>query len=320
MKYKYLITGAAGFIGSHAGRKLIELGHEVVAPIKNSSDTWRIKDIKNKLTVVRTDLTNFNSVKRILLKHKPDYIIHLATRGVYPHHWKDRIGILVGNYQMTVNLLEASLNLYKVQKIKGIVDAGSVFEYGVRSGSVKEEDVDLVDNINPYAASKKATTALVHSPPYNQLPITTLRFFTAYGPYGARTRFIEGTVLRCLNNEDIEIASQKVVRDFVFADDIAESIILALNNKESFGQIINIGSGVERTLKEVSEMIKEKTNSDVSIVGNPKYNRPNESRCWANISKAKKLLGWEPKHDLEEALDITINWYRKNQHLVPQSS
>lgn len=312
-----LLTGAAGFIGSHVARKLVVKGYDVVAPVKSSSDLWRIKDIRSGLILPKIDMTDFTQVIRLLKKHRPSYIIHLATRGVYPQQWSDRKKIISGNYLMNVNLLEACSQMADDLKLKRFVNTGSVFEYGSRYGKMKEDMVDLVDNLNLYSASKKATTVLSHSPPYiDQFPVVTLRPFTAYGPYGARSRFIEATILRCLSGEDLRIVPG-VIRDFVYVEDVADAYLKALTSKKCVGEIINVGSGKAHSLEETSELIKKLTRAKVKIIVDKSYKRKYDSRCWADISKAKRLLSWVPKNQPNSGLEKTIRWYKKFQEKVP---
>jgi nucleoside-diphosphate-sugar epimerase len=315
---KVLLTGAAGFIGSHVARKLVRKGYEVIAPVKSTSDLWRIKDIKSKLVLSRIDLTDFAQVARLLKKHKPNYIVHCATRGVYPQQWSNRKEIIDGNYLMNVNLLEACSQMADKLKLKRFINTGSVFEYGSRPGKMKEDRVNFVDNLNLYSASKKATTILSHSPPYiDQFPIVTLRPFTAYGPYGARSRFIEATILRCLNGEDVRIVPG-VIRDFVYVEDVADAYVKTLTSKKCVDEILNVGSGEAHSLEETSEMVRNLTKAKVKIVVDKSYKRSRDSRCWADLSKAKKLLNWKPQNSLRTNMLNTIDWYRVNSAIVPQ--
>jgi len=302
MKETVLLTGAAGFIGAATAKYLLKKNFKVVVVVRKESDLWRIQSIKKDITVVRADLTNFKQVDKLFVKFKPKYVIHLATHGVYAREKGDRDRIILGNYQMTYNLLEAASALGTVQKF---INSGSVFEYGSQYGRVKETDIDITDVINDYSATKFATTALASSY-YDKLSIITLRYFTAYGPCEDESRFIRKAITNAIGNEQIEIAPN-VIRDFIFVDDIADGIYKSLSAPTK-SEVINIGSGEKHTLEQVATLIVKQTNSKSKIILNNKYKRDKDSACWADIKKAAKLLKWNPKTTIAKGIKETVEW------------
>lgn len=311
-RQRYLITGASGFIGSWVARLLVKEA-SVFAIVRPNSNLYRLNDIKDKIKIVEADLRDKDNSKKLVKKVNPDYILHLATFGVYPYQQEDVERIMVGNWEMAVNLFEIAKSI----NLKRFVNFGSVFEYGSRKGKVSEQDVDISDTLNMYSATKMATTALASA--YKELiPLVTLRPFTTYGPYEDASRFIAGTIIRALNNEPIRIAPGVVLRDFVYVKDVARACILACKSKIGVGEIMNVGSGKAYKLLAVANLIKRLTSSKSKIIEDPKYIRKKESRCWADITKAKKLLRWSPNYSLKEALWGTIEWYKRNASLVPQ--
>ncbi len=293
MKKNYLVTGANGFIGSWVVRELIKNNIDTVAIISPESDAWRLKQVSSKVKVVKADLRDRRETKKTIKNARPDYIMHLATHGVYSYQQKDARNILIGNYQMTTNLLEAARKI----KLTKFINTGSVFEYGTRAGKVAEKDVDISDILNKYSAIKIATTALACS--YSEeLPIITLRPFTNFGPLEDKARFIHTAIKQCLNGNEIRVAPG-VVRDFVYVKDVARAYLAACNSKAQSGEIINIGSGKKHILLEVATIIKELTDSKVKIVEDASFSRSKDSRCWADIQKAKKIINWEPKYTLK---------------------
>lgn len=288
MKSKILITGASGFIGSHVCRLLINK-YDVIGVVSPFSKSDRLHEISSNIKIVSADLSKSKEVSHLFAKYKPDYVLHLATHGVYTYQQEDDERIIVDNYLMTVYLLKYSLE----HKVKKFINTGSVFEYGSRSAKVKESEVNIGDILNKYSAVKMATTALVNS--YSKkMNVVTLRPFTTFGPFEDDTRFMQATIKRAISGEPIRLV-KNVVRDFVYVEDVARAYKLSIERTFESGQIINIGSGEKITLEEVANLIKETTNSSSEIIVDNSYKRVKESACWADISLAKKLLKWSPK-------------------------
>jgi nucleoside-diphosphate-sugar epimerase len=307
---KVLLTGAAGFIGSSIVRKLIKKrNYQIITPLLKVNKAWRLENHLKKIKVIKCDLTNYVAVGDLIKTYKPQYVVHLATRGVYPREWNDRLGILKGNYDMSVNLLEAIRRHHiKSNFLKHFINTGSVFEYGTKKGKVSEENVILNDNLNEYSASKKATTALTLTYKDN-FPLTIIRPFTAYGPYGDKERFIEASILRALKNEPIRIV-EGIIRDFIYVDDIAEVFTKSIGNKKVFGEIVNAGSGEGVTLEETAKHIIKITKSKSKIIIDNSYRRKKDSCCWADIEKAKRRLGWRPSVNIDNGISRTLDWVK----------
>ena len=303
MYKRILVTGASGFIGSRVCKKLSK--YKLFAVISPFSDKKRQLSKNKHLSVFKINLEDATKVDKLFKRIKPDIVIHLATHGVYQYQQNDEERIVKGNYLMTLNLLESSIR-YGVKKF---INTGSVFEYGSRAGKVKEKDIDLKDILNKYSAVKMATTALANSFA-NKIKIITLRPFTTYGQGEDETRFVRSTIIRALNNEPIRIV-KGVIRDFVYVDDVADAYVKAVGKDFISGEILSIGSGKKSTLDEVALLIKKLTNSKSKIVFDDKYVREKESRCWADISAAKKILNWEPKTNLKNGIVKSVDFIKK---------
>lgn len=303
MKNNILITGASGFIGSWVCRLISD--KNVVATVSPYSNYGRIKDLEHKIKIVKLDLSDSEEVDKIFKKYKPKAVIHLATHGVYQYQQDDVKRIVIDNYMMTANLLAAA-SKYNVSKF---INTGSVFEYGSQNKKVRESDVSLGDILNKYSAIKMATTALVNS--YAKiLSVITLRPFTTYGPHEDETRFIAASIKRALNGEEFRIV-KGVVRDFVYVEDVARAFAKCLNTDYKSGEIINIGSGKKQTLDGAVKVIKKITKSKSKIIHDEKYIRQKESSCWANISRAYKVLNWQPMYDFEQGITKSVDFFKK---------
>lgn len=293
------VTGAGGFIGSEVVRKLYKK-YKVIAFVSPYSKSKRLNNLNKTVITIKLDLTDFEKLQRYFKKYKPDYVLHLATHGVYTYQQQDEKRIVVDNYLMTLNLLDLS----KQYGVKKFINTGSVFEYGSQNKKVKENEVNLDDILNKYSAVKMGTTALANSYT-DSFNVLTIRPFTTYGPDEDETRFIKATINRAINNEPIKLVSG-VVRDFVYVEDVANAYSLSLIKKFESGEIVNIGSGNKYTLEEVANLIKKSTSSKSTIEIDKQYIRKRESRCWADISRAKKVLNWSPKYTLLQGIKKVI--------------
>ena len=310
---KFLVTGAAGFIGSNLIYKLEKnINTDIIAVVYDISDKWRLLNVSSRVKIVKCDLTVYKQVEELITKYKPDYIIHLATKGIYSNQWSNPASVMTDNYSMTVNILEASKTYSK--SIKGLLMVGSIHEYGNKIGSMNESDESNGNLAGLYAVSKRSTVILADA--YKKiLPIIILRLSTAYGPTNGISKFVEGTVFKFIENNPILVA-KGVVKDFIYIDDVTDALIAGVLNAKKFsGEIINIGSGMGYNLGTVTEIIKNKlnmNNDNISVKIDEKFRRTNESMNWANIEKAYRLLGWKPKYSIEKGLDLTIKWYINN--------
>ncbi len=295
-----LITGASGFIGSWVVRKTFNK-YKVIAVVSPFSKSNRLNEIKDKVTIIKKDLSDYKAVEQLFKKYKPWAVLHLATHGVYQYQQSDNERIEVGNYLITNNLLSASVK-FEVEKF---INTGTVFEYGSQKRKVKENDTSLDDILNRYSAVKMATTALANA--YSSiLKVITLRPFTTYGPLEDSSRFFRATIERALNNESLRIV-KNVIRDFVYVEDVAEAYLKAIQINYVSGEIINIASGEKSNLQLAANLIKKITKSKSKIIFDNQYKRKKESACWADISKAKKILNWKPKTSLEQGIKKTID-------------
>lgn len=302
-----LVTGATGFIGSHLVRRLINEGYKVNIFVRKSSDTWRINDVLSKLKVHLVDLRDPKKVKEALLNIKPEYIFHLAISGVYSGSGIEDRDLFETNLVGTVTLIEAANNI----NYKALIHTGSTGEYGQKSEIMKETDVCEPANaygIGKYAATQYASLVAKEK----SKPIIILRPFTPFGPRENLGRLINYAITKALKNEELQLSNPGSVRDFIYIEDLINAYLVSISHASQYrGEVFNIGSGQEYTIKYVVEKIKELAGSSSVITWNTQVSRPGESAKWqADISKAKRILGWQPTHNLEEGLIKTIQWFK----------
>jgi len=307
----YLITGATGFVGANIVRRLVTEGKNVHVLVRDSKLNWRLSDISSKLNIHEIDLLN-PDLFIILNKIKPSYIFHLAAYGSLPR--EDDINKLIDvNLRGTINLINAA----KQNRFKLFINTGSSSEYGNKDVPMKE--TDSIMPINNYGVTKAAATLFAQKEAVrNNLPIITFRLFSPFGPYEEETRIVPYTILSAIKNKPISVGSRTNVRDFVHIDDVVNVYFQACKVKVLPGEIFNIGMGKQHQISDVVSQILLITNSESKIVWNniKKQIRQVEPNMWeADVSKARKILEWHSRYDLQMGLRKTIEWFNNNYDL-----
>jgi nucleoside-diphosphate-sugar epimerase len=318
MAHKYeriLVTGGAGFIGSQIVDKLMEEGFDVT--VIDNLDTGRIENIahhqnKTKFHFVRGDIRDLDLVKETM--KDMDAVFHEAALASVTLSVKNPILSNDINVGGTVNLLKASSDL----GVKRFVFASSAAIYGDTTSPLKKEDT-ILNPLSPYGVSKLAAEKYVqvfHNA-YG-LETVSLRYFNVYGPrqsfdiqgaYGGAITIFTNRLAK--NMPPIIYGDGEQTRDFVYIQDVVNANMLALNSKNVAGEVLNIGTGKNISVNQVAGILKEIMNrKDLkNVYADP---RPTDIRHgYADISKAKKILGYNPKFSFKEGLTELVNWYTK---------
>lgn len=305
---KYLVTGAAGFAGAALVKRLTELENETHIILKPETDAWRLKDIFDKFIVHRVDLAASTEIKDLVKKIKPEVVYHLAAHGVYPFQ-TDVEEILKNNFLATKNLLDACLGI----DLRMFVNTGTFLEYGFKEKPMCEDEIIAPDG--GYAASKAAQTHLCqYYAKQKGIPAVILRLFSIYGKYEGRTRLIPNLISKCLRDENLPLVSSKTARDFIYIEDAVDLYLKIINFPEYSGQIFNCATGKQTVLEELVREVIDLTFSKSLPLWNQFPERLWDTpACSGCICKAKKLLGWEPKHSLRDGLQKTIEFF-KNEY------
>lgn len=307
MKKKYLITGASGFIGSVLLRKLLDNKEDVYIILRKQSNTWRINDLLDKVTVSYSDLSDVSELTQIIKEIKPNIIFHLATNGAYSYQ-KNANQIIHTNILGTWNLLQACNNInYEL-----FINTGSSSEYGFKKFAMRE--IDSLEPTSYYAVTKCAQTLLCsHIAKQEKKPIVTIRPFAVYGPYEESKRFVPTLMKALLFNKKMDLVSPETARDFIYIDDIVDAYLKINELKNNPGEYFNIGSGLQSTIKDVVETAIKVTGKNIKLKWGSMKNRNWDTNNWvADISKARQLLKWTPKTNLEQGIKLTWKWFQKN--------
>jgi nucleoside-diphosphate-sugar epimerase len=311
-KQRILITGGAGFIGANFIYKFLELGYDVSIFERKEANLWRIKKIKNKIKLYSPNLTSYNETEKIISKINPDIVIHFATYGAYQRFQQDTKNTIDTNIISSINLINACNKI----GVKCFINTGSSSEYGIKSKPMKETDVLEPDNL--YGITKSAITQ------YGQMiaikfnfPIVTIRPFAVYGYFEEEGRLITTIIKSCLKNTEPNLSNPKSVRDFIFIEDLIDGYLAVIKNiKKIKAEIFNLGSGRQSSIDNVFKTVKKITGSSIKPNYGKMRNTQTEPKIWlANILKAKKLLDWKPKYNLEQGIKKNVEWFKKNMDL-----
>jgi len=306
-----LVTGCAGFIGSHLAEKLVESGFEVIG-VDSFTDYYdqRIKEANVQgllkspnFTLVREDLlaTDLNK-----LLEGVDYIFHHSAQPGVIASWGRRFETYLNNNILaTQRLLESAKEI----PLKSFIFASSSSVYGDCELPMREDRLLLP--VSPYGVSKLACENLSYSYWKNfGVPVVSLRYFTVYGPRQRPDMAFHKFIKAILKREEITIYGDgNQTRDFTYIDDAVNSNILVME-KACTGEIFNIGGGsyisVNGTIKLLEEIIEKKAQIKYT-----EKRKGDMQATWADIKKAKKMLGYSPRFDLKEGLLKEIEWIKR---------
>jgi nucleoside-diphosphate-sugar epimerase len=300
---RILITGGSGFIGAALARKLIGDGHMVHLLLRPQSDLWRLADLKHHYTSHWADLLDIATVRRAVSECCPHIIYHLAAYGAYPFQ-QHRSTILNTNLIGTANLLEALADC----EFRAFVNVGSSSEYGHRSGPIRESDP--LSPRTDYAVSKAAAALLCQAEAFRGRPITTVRVFSAFGPWDDPRRLVPEVIASCLREEPPRVTDGRQPRDFIFIDDVLSLLETAAHCSASHGTILHAATGCQRPVRDMIEAIIAVSGARVAARYGELSLRAEEPSSWVgDIAQTTALTGWQPKFDLLAGVEKTWSWY-----------
>jgi len=313
---KILVTGCAGFIGSHVAEALLLRGDTVIGidnindyydPAKKEKNLEILKKHK-KFVFYKEDIRNYDNLKRIFIRENPDKVVHLAARAGVRASIQNPLLYQEVNIRGTLNLLELAKN----SKAKSFVFASSSSVYGNQEKTPFSEDNDVSTPISPYAATKRAGELLCYT--YHHLyntSITCLRFFTVYGPRGRPDMAPYKFTKLIIEGKPVpRYGDGTTKRDYTYITDIVKGVIAAIDKELSF-EIINLGNNKPVMLNDFIRVIEEATHRKAVIKEMPM--QPGDVNItYADIRKAQRLLGYQPETSIEEGMKKFVEWYEKD--------
>jgi UDP-glucuronate 4-epimerase len=320
MSKKYLVTGTAGFIASQVCQQLLNQGNQVIG-LDNLNDyydirlkNWRLAQLKKSpnaqnFTFIELDIEDQKKLNDLFTKEGQfDAVLNLAARAGVRYSMENPHVYLSTNTEGTLNLLEC----IRTQECKKLILASTSSLYAGQKMPFTE-DLAVNQPLSPYAASKKAGELMAYS--YHklyQVDVSVVRYFTVFGPAGRPDMSIYRFIKWIDEGQPIELfgdGSQS--RDFTYLDDIAKGTVAAIQDVGY--EIINLGGGRNPvSLNTIIEKLEVLIGKQANIENKP-FHIADIKETWADITKAKNLLGWEPQTNLDQGLENSVQWYMDNR-------
>jgi len=311
---RILITGAGGFIGSHLTEFLVRKGLEIRAFVRyNSKNNWgwlEESKYKDKIEVYSGDIRDFDSVKDAM--KGVDVVFHLAALIGIPYSYVSPLAYIKTNLEGTYNVLQAA----RERRVQRVVHTSTSEVYGTAQYVPIDENHPLNPQ-SPYAATKVGADqlALTFYRSFD-LPVTVIRPFNTYGPRQSARAIIPTVISQVLSGKNmIRLGNLDPTRDLNFVLDTVEGFYQVGLHEKTVGEVVNIGSGKEISIGDLTKMIFTLIGREVEVVQDDLRIRPGKSevkRLLCDASKAKELTGWKSKYSLEEGLKVTIDWIKEN--------
>lgn len=304
---RLLVTGGAGFIGSHLVRRLISTQADVIVLARTNAMPWRLDDCAGYYRLAATDIADENAVYRIFADTRPDGVYHLAAYGVDSAQ-QDMTRAVSVNVTGTINVLKAM----KACGCSRIVAVGSGAEYGNHQGAVSE-DAPLRPE-KAYACTKAAATIIAHQyATQHHIDIVTLRPFGVYGEAEPQHKIFCHAILSMLRGDTLDLTPCTQSRDYCYVGDVVDALIAAYENEALTNAVFNIGTGKAYPLRHYIEQIRTMIEPRGEVRFGALPYRSGE--LWSplpNVRLAAQQLNWHSAHSLDEGLEKTIDWFREN--------
>jgi len=315
-----LVTGGAGFIGSHLAERLLSEGRDVV--VLDNLDPYYDLQLKEhnrercrevggeRFTFVEGSITDEALVERVVAEHDVDVVYHEAAKaGVRPSVEAPK-AYEENNVQGLLNVLDAAAE----HGVERVVNASSSSVYGVPEYLPYDEDHPNHPK-SPYAVTKLSCEHYCNV--YDSLhdvATVNLRYFTVYGPRMRPNMAISNFVSRCLNGEPpIIFGDGEQTRDFTYIDDVVDANVALLDDDSADGETMNVGSNDNIAIRELAEYVVAETGADVDIVHEDAKDADSR-HTHADVSKARELIDYEPSRDIREGVSRFIDWYEANRN------
>src|ERR1700676_3931166 len=306
---RYLVTGGAGFIGSHTVDELVRRGHSVVVLDDLSSGKEdNLAEIRNKITFMKGSITDIEVVRKAM--HEAEYVLHLAARTSVPKSVKDPIETNKVNIDGTLNVLVAARDA----KVKRIVFAASSSAYGETPTLPKTEKM-VPQPISPYGVTKYVGE--LYAQTFGRcygLENVSLRYFNVFGPRQDPNSPYSGVLAKFCSafleeTQPVIFGDGEQTRDFTYVDNAVQANLLACEAPGAAGKIFNVGTGQRISLNQTLDLLRQFSGKNLPARYDPA--RDGDIRdSQADISQAREYLGYEAQIQFEEGLRKTFDWYR----------
>lgn len=310
---RVLVTGAGGFIGSHLTERLVQIGARTRAFVRYSSTgSWGWLDQsphKNDVEIVLGDIREHDIVEKAL--QDVDVVFHLAALIAIPYSYHAPLSYVRTNVEGTLNVLQGAQR----SGCEMVVHTSTSEVYGT-ARTVPIDENHPLQGQSPYSATKIGADKIAESFHLSfGLPVATVRPFNTYGPRQSARAVIPTIITQALSGSEIRLGNLEPTRDLNFVTDTVEGFIKAAETPQAAGEVINLGTGREISIRDLAALILKLMNKDLAITLEGVRVRPENSevdRLCADSRKGQSILGWKPSYTLEEGLAATIEWIREN--------
>lgn len=310
---RVLVTGAAGFIGSHLVERLVREGHRVRAYVHyNSRNDWgnlELVDpaVKREIEVVTGDIADPFSVRHAT--RGVQVVYHLSSLIAIPYSYVAPQSYVQTNVQGAINVLQAARD----EGVERVVHTSTSECYGTAQ-YVPIDEKHPLQGQSPYSASKIGADMLAESYWRSfELPVAIIRPFNTFGPRQSARAVIPTIISQALKGGTIKLGSLTPTRDMNYVDNTVDGFLAVAQHPAAVGQVINVGSGREISIGDLARLIVQLVGSSSEVVEDSQRIRPAASeveRLLCGHAKARELLGWTPRVGLEEGLQRSIDWFR----------
>jgi UDP-glucose 4-epimerase len=313
----FLVTGAAGFIGSNMAERLLKEGHNVIG-IDNCSTGLEMNVPNNKrMKFYKFDLTNYAALDLVFQENHIDVVMHFAGNASIVNAMTNPTGDVQNNIVTTMNVANACI----AHKVTRMLHASTMVVYGADNVGRKETDPCVPTStygLTKYAGERYALNCGARTDLGFEFNVTAFRMFNVYGPKQDLENPYQGVVAIFMGHmrskRDIIIhGNGEQTRDFIYIDDVLEAWIKSIDNKKTYGEVFNLGSGTDLSIKYILDNVMKKmaTNSiyQISVIRQPER-QGDIKRCVSDSNKLQKAIKWKPKIEFEEGLDKFVNYVR----------
>ncbi len=308
-----LITGATGFVGANLARRLLRESCQVHLLVRREHAAWRLQGIGDQVRLHQVELTDRAGLDRLVEQIRPEWIFHLAAYGAYS--WQtDLQQMIQTNITGTANLVEACARV----GFAAFVNTGSSSEYGAKDHPPAEDETPEPNS--HYACTKVAATLLCrYTAQSRKLPLSTLRLYSAYGPYEDPGRLFPTLIRKGLQGELPPLVSPDTMRDYVYVEDVCEAYLLAASRPgQEPGAVYNVGTGAQTSLRQLVELARQLLGIEAAPNWGSMPARIWDTSVWvADNRRIRDGLGWQPRTSLAQGFEQTVEWFRQHASLLP---
>ena len=306
---RILVTGATGFIGSRLLERLAEQGGHDLFSLQRYVTGRYVLGADHRVKTIFCDLRDSFAVRSAMREVQPEVVFHLAAVSPVSYSYDHPIEVLDTNLNGTVNLAESCLR--EIPHFKQFLFASTSETYGNSEGP-RSEDTPQFPN-SPYSVSKQAAEKyILYMYDAYKFPGTVLRPFNTYGRRDNTHFMVERILVQMLRGDTVKLGDPTPERDLIYVEDHVDAYLSCLNHPKALGQTFNFGTGEKITVGAVAEKLAALTGFKGEILWNTIPKRPLDIQIlYGDSTKAKTVLGWNPKYSLDEGLRLTMEFWKK---------